>query len=343
MPAAVYHAHRDTQRVRGEVVSVQRQGKRGLKEHFIDLCRMVGVRRRTKRILTGDWYAFEKGAEKAERRRRLRRRLEARPLRLGVQGQEEGPRRRVPATPAVPRGRSRSPPLLVVCDLDRFEVHTNFTGTVKAAVHSFTLDDLRNASPTSRFAFSARSCSTQSFFVPTKTRDEITEEAAQQFAELAEQHAGSMGTTRRGLPHFLNRLLFCLFAEDAGVLPRGLMTRLLHATHGHPPKFQAQLADVLARCSLGAGSSVRQRSSGLTAGCSTVQQVLPLGTAEIETLRGAVEDRLVEVEPAILGTLFERGLDPAKRSQLGAHYTDRPPSLRRRAGRCRAAPPRFEA
>ena len=27
------------------------------------------------------------------------------------------------------------------------------------------------------------------------------------------------------------------------------------------------------------------------------------------------------IEPAILGTLFERGLDPGKRSQLGAHFT----------------------
>jgi len=29
-----------------------------------------------------------------------------------------------------------------------------------------------------------------------------------------------------------------------------------------------------------------------------------------------------QIEPSIFGTLFERGLDPAKRSQLGAHYTD---------------------
>jgi hypothetical protein len=29
------------------------------------------------------------------------------------------------------------------------------------------------------------------------------------------------------------------------------------------------------------------------------------------------------IDPAIMGTLFERGLDPDKRSQLGAHYTDR--------------------
>ncbi len=29
------------------------------------------------------------------------------------------------------------------------------------------------------------------------------------------------------------------------------------------------------------------------------------------------------MEPAIFGTLFERSLDPGKRSQLGAHYTSK--------------------
>jgi hypothetical protein len=29
------------------------------------------------------------------------------------------------------------------------------------------------------------------------------------------------------------------------------------------------------------------------------------------------------IKPSIFGTLFERGLDPAKRSELGAHYTGR--------------------
>ena len=35
-----------------------------------------------------------------------------------------------------------------------------------------------------------------------------------------------------------------------------------------------------------------------------------------------------QVEPAIFGTLFERGLDPSKRTQLGAHYTDRDSIMR---------------
>ena len=50
---------------------------------------------------------------------------------------------------------------------------------------------------------------------------------------------------------------------------------------------------------------------------------LPLDRAQIETVRNAGALDWSEVDPSILGTLFERGLDPGKRSQLGAHYTDR--------------------
>ena len=50
---------------------------------------------------------------------------------------------------------------------------------------------------------------------------------------------------------------------------------------------------------------------------------LPLDKAEIETTLKAAMLEWSEIDPSILGTLFERGLDPDKRSQLGAHYTDR--------------------
>ena len=33
-------------------------------EHFIDLCRMLGVETPNEADPTGEWYAFEKGAEK---------------------------------------------------------------------------------------------------------------------------------------------------------------------------------------------------------------------------------------------------------------------------------------
>ena len=50
---------------------------------------------------------------------------------------------------------------------------------------------------------------------------------------------------------------------------------------------------------------------------------LPLEREEIAAALAAAALDWAEIDPSILGTLFERGLDPAKRAQLGAHYTDR--------------------
>ena len=50
---------------------------------------------------------------------------------------------------------------------------------------------------------------------------------------------------------------------------------------------------------------------------------LPLEKSDIETVLAASDLDWSEIDPSILGTLFERGLDPGKRAQLGAHYTDR--------------------
>jgi hypothetical protein len=51
--------------------------------------------------------------------------------------------------------------------------------------------------------------------------------------------------------------------------------------------------------------------------------VLPLTGTEIQTLIEVSRLNWALIEPAIFGTLFERGLDPDQRAQLGAHYTSR--------------------
>ena len=50
---------------------------------------------------------------------------------------------------------------------------------------------------------------------------------------------------------------------------------------------------------------------------------LPLEKSDIDNVLAASRLDWLEIDPSILGTLFERGLDPNKRAQLGAHYTDR--------------------
>ncbi len=49
---------------------------------------------------------------------------------------------------------------------------------------------------------------------------------------------------------------------------------------------------------------------------------LPLTRKDIKTALKAANQDWSNIDPSIMGTLFERGLDPDKRSQLGAHYTD---------------------
>ena len=49
---------------------------------------------------------------------------------------------------------------------------------------------------------------------------------------------------------------------------------------------------------------------------------LPLDEAELKIVLKCAALDWSNIEPSIFGTLFERGLDPDKRSQQGAHYTD---------------------
>ena len=61
---------------------------------------------------------------------------------------------------------------------------------------------------------------------------------------------------------------------------------------------------------------------GSTAACSRPLPCRPLSAPDLTELRRAADLNWSAIDVSIFGTLFERGLDPAKRSQLGAHYTD---------------------
>jgi type II restriction/modification system DNA methylase subunit YeeA len=60
-------------------------------------------------------------------------------------------------------------------------------------------------------------------------------------------------------------------------------------------------------------------NGGLFDGDDTIELTLD----ELKVVEEVARLDWSQIEPAVLGTLFERGLDPDKRSQLGAHYTDR--------------------
>ena len=108
--------------------------------------------------------------------------MEARPLRLGVQAARRKDLKAAYDQLLLYREDLENPPLLVVCDMDRFEVHTNFTGTAKR-VHAFNLAGLTQPRNLEILR--------QVFFEPESLRPElttvhVTEEAARRFGELAD-------------------------------------------------------------------------------------------------------------------------------------------------------------
>jgi len=75
--------------------------------------------------------------------------------------------------------------------------------------------------------------------------------------------------------------------------------------------------------SFGGGMFGVEEVSWFNGGLFDSDDVLELKAPEIGTLLEVGRLNWSLIEPAIFGTLFERGLDPDRRAQLGAHYTDR--------------------
>ena len=157
---------------------------------------------------------------------------------------------------------------------------------------------------------------------PARTREQVTEEAARQFAELAGR-LQARGHDPHQIAHFLNKLLFCFFAEDTRLLPRDLLSKLIAGTRDKPADFTARLAALFRTMSDKDGWFGADRIQWFNGGLFDGPEVLPLDKDDLAVVADASHLDWAEIEPSILGTLFERGLDPDKRGQLGAHYTDK--------------------
>lgn len=284
--------------------------------HFIDLCRLLGEPAPTDADPKGEWYAFERGATKT----------------TGGEGwadvwkrdhfgwEYKGKRKDLNAAFAQLQQYAlalENPPLLVVSDMDQFRIHTNWTNSVSKK-HEFKLDDLRDAKVREQLKWVFTD---PERLRPGKTRQMLTEEAAAEFAKLA-QRLRDRGNDPEVVAHFINRLVFCMFAEDVDLLPNGMFKRMLeHAAHA-PEQFQ-ELARDLFRAMQSGGRVGFEQVAWFNGGLFNDDTALALDADDLKIALGAARLDWAEVDPSILGTLFERGLDPGKRSQLGAHYTDR--------------------
>lgn len=209
-----------------------------------------------------------------------------------------------------------NPPLLVVSDRSRIEIHTHFTGT-PSEVHSITLENIGQPQNLQKLRWLFES---PERFKPQRTTYAVTEEAARKMGKLAER-LNAQGRTPLQTAHFLIQCVFCMFAEDARLLPEKLFETVLDKSNPDGAKAQSRLTELFTAMRRG-GDFALETIPYFNGGLFEQIEVPPLTTEDVVQLLDAARMGWGEIEPAILGTLFERGLNPDMRSQLGAHYTD---------------------
>ena len=287
----------------------------GSQTHFNQLCDLLGVPQPVVADPLGEWFTFEKGAKKtgggdgwADVWRKDCFAWEYKGKHKDLQAALRQLQQYALALD--------SPPLLIVSDMETIELHTSFTGTVHKC-HTLTLDDLADPAKLNllRWAFTE-----PERLRPTVTREKVTKDAATLLGGLA-QRLRERGHPPLAVAHFLTRLLFCLFAEDIGLLPNRLFSDLLARARLSPSEFSPLATGLFSAMQRG-GHFGLDRIAWFNGGLFDDASCLPLEKPDLDTLHSASALDWSEIEPAIFGTLFERGLDPSKRSQLGAHYTD---------------------
>ena len=285
-------------------------------EHFIDLCHLLGEPTPAEADPSGETYCFERGARKdtggdgwADVWKRHHFAWEYKGQRADLDAAFDQLRQYSLAL--------ENPPLLIVSDMVRFRIRTNWTNSV-SRTHEFELDDLADASTRDRLKWAF---SDPDRLRPGETRQSLTERVAASFASVA-QALRERGHDPQAVAHFVNRLVFCMFADDVGLLPDHMFTRMLRHARPAPERFTELAGDLFEVMATG-GRVGFETVAWFNGGLFDDSTTLPLEKSDIETVLAASDLDWSEVDPSILGTLFERGLDPGKRAQLGAHYTDR--------------------
>lgn len=284
----------------------------GAQPHFDDLCELLGV----EKPRDPNNYCFERGAKKSG----------------GGDGWADVWKRGFFAWENKKPGRDldkalkqltdyslqlESPPLLVVCDRERIIIYTAFTGYP---------DERREISIEELIDGDKRQILKWVFTDPLKLQPEkstaaVTEEAARRFAGLADDMR-QRGQDSNQVAHFLVQCLFCMFAEDEGLLPQKIFTGLLTSAKSDVAKASNRIATLFMAMREPKGAYGNDDIEWFNGGLFRQIAVPALTVNDLETLRAASADMdWRAIDPTIFGTLFQLGLGKA-RAALGAHYTD---------------------
>ena len=302
----------------------------GSQEHFIDVCRLVGEATPAEADPSGDFFTFEKSLRKesggpgfADVWRKDCFAWEYKGLYADLN--------LAYAQLQLYREALGNPPLLVVCDFDRYEIHTNFNNTVKR-IYKFSNADIPFDNPVDGSTLTPIQV-LRALFVkpellqPGKSQTGLTEEAADRLVKLAADLRRRNETSREPIPDqriakFVMQMIFCFFAADVGLIPKDAFSDLITVNKANPTAFRTYLAELFGAMRDG-GSFLMREVPRFNGGLFDDEYVPPLIADHVIMFEGLNGLDWSDIEPSIFGTLFERVIDESKRKQLGTHYTSR--------------------
>lgn len=245
------------------------------------------------------------------------------------------------------------PPFLIVADIGRaFELYFDFAGNGRGyrpfpdeRGYRIALGDLASDAlidgVEKTAADTLRAIWTDPASVDPRARAaKVTRDIAERLSRVAAQLEKDQRELRPGDAEialgieatslFLMRTLFCMFAEDVGLLPKDSFKTFLSDAEGRSDQFwRSGLEDLWRRMNdpqptnrywSHGDAIVRYFNGNLFAGA----KVYDLPGEFKRELRVAADQDWRSVEPAIFGTLLEQVLTTSERAKLGAHYTPRP-------------------
>ena len=140
----------------------------------------------------------------------------------------------------------KTPPLLVVSSFQLIRVQTNFPGkeTVAHDIPIAELGDPVQFHKLRNIFFDPRA------FDPGRTVEQVTRETARLFGQIAEdmEQRGSGGER---LARYLNQIVFCLYAEDAGLLRDNIFTEIVRRQFRNPDLFNGAVKNLFAQMANG--------------------------------------------------------------------------------------------
>lgn len=288
----------------------------GSQEHFIDVCGLVGHPTPAEMDSTGETFTFERGTRIHGAGDGFADVWYRDHFAWEYKGKHQDLKKAYDKL-LLYRASLGNPPLLIVSDMRVIEVHTNFTNTAEE-VHYINLEDLRDYRIRQKLEWILRD---PERLKPGTTREEITAKAAHHFAGLASS-LRTRGHNPHDVAHFLSKIVFCLFAQDVELLPKGTFSQILEAASSSIKTFNAMLKNLLITMNTGGtfGATLIPYFDG---GLFNDDIAIPLERQDTEVIAAVARLNWSNVEPSIFGTLFERGMDPEKSGLVGAHYTPR--------------------